>query len=316
MPAAPGILGHTGGHVLVLDYGTPESMAIIRERASEIAAVLVEPVQSRRPDFQPVEFLHELREVTEKAGALLVFDEVVTGFRAHPAGAQGYFGIQADVATYGKVVGGGYPIGVIAGKRCFMDALDGGHWQFGDDSVPTVGVTYFAGTFVRHPLALAAANAVLQHVQEQGPQLQEGLNRRVTQMAAELNAFCAQAGAPIEVRHFASVWKTFFLEDHPLQDLLFAMMRSRGVHILDNFPCFFTTAHSEADFRHIARAFKESVAELQASGFLPQRSATENTVMEPSRPAVPGARLGRDPDGRPAWFIPNPDAPGKYLKVG
>jgi amino acid adenylation domain-containing protein len=316
VPAAPGILRNTAEHVLVLDYGTPESMAIIRERADEIAAVLVEPVQSRRPDFRPVEFLRELREVTEQSGSLLIFDEVVTGFRAHPAGAQGLFGIRADLGTYGKVVGGGYPIGVIAGKRAYMDALDGGHWQFGDDSVPTVGVTYFAGTFVRHPLALAAAKAVLEHVKAQGPQLQEKLNARVQAMAEELNAFCGEAGAPIEVRQFASVWKTFFLEDHPLQDLLFAMMRSRGVHILDNFPCFLTTAHAEADFQRIIRAFKESVTELQESEFLPRRAATARTVMDPARPAVPGARLGRDPDGRPAWFVPNPDAPGKYLKVG
>jgi amino acid adenylation domain-containing protein len=315
VPAAPGILRNTAEHVLVLDYGTPESMAIIRERIDEIAAVLVEPVQSRRPDFRPVEFLRELREVTEKSGALLVFDEVVTGFRAHPAGAQGLFGIRADLATYGKVVGGGYPIGVIAGKRRYMDALDGGQWEFGDDSVPTVGVTYFAGTFVRHPLALAAANAVLRHIQDQGPAMQEALNRRVSAMAAELNAFCADVGAPIEVRHFASVWKTFFLEEHPLQDLLFAMMRSRGVHILDNFPCFFTTAHAEADFQRITDAFKQSVIELQESEFLPRR-ATAHTVMDPAKPAVPGARLGRDPEGRPAWFVPNPDAPGKYLKVG
>jgi amino acid adenylation domain-containing protein len=316
VPAAPGILRNTAEHVLVLDYGTPESMAIIRERASEIAAVLVEPVQSRRPDFRPVEFLRELREVTEQSGSLLIFDEVVTGFRAHPAGAQGLFGIRADLGTYGKVVGGGYPIGVIAGSRAYMDALDGGHWQFGDDSVPTVGVTYFAGTFVRHPLALAAAKAVLGHIKAQGPQLQEKLNARVQAMAEELNAFCSEAGAPIEVRQFASVWKTFFLEDHPLQDLLFAMMRSRGVHILDNFPCFLTTAHGEADFQRIIRAFKESVTELQESEFLPRRTATARTVMDQARPAVPGARLGRDPDGRPAWFVPNPDAPGKYLKVG
>jgi hypothetical protein len=122
-------------------------------------------------------------------------------------------------------------------------------------------------------------------------------------------------GAPIEVRHVASVWKTFFLEEHPLQDLLFAMMRSRGVHILDNFPCFFTTAHAEADFQRITDAFKQSVIELQESEFLPRR-ATAHTVMDPAKPAVPGARLGRDPEGRPAWFVPNPDAPGKYLKVG
>jgi hypothetical protein len=135
-------------------------------------------------------------------------------------------------------------------------------------------------------------------------------------MADELNAFCAEVGAPVEVRHFASVWKTFFLEDHPLQDLLFAMMRSRGVHILDNFPCFLTTAHSEADFRKIIQAFKDSITELQESEFLPRRAATAHTVMDPARPAVPGARLGRDPDGRPAWFVPNPEAPGKFLKVG
>jgi glutamate-1-semialdehyde aminotransferase len=300
----------------VLDYGTPESMRIIRERADEIAAVLVEPVQSRRPDFQPVEFLRELRQVTEDAGALLVFDEVVTGFRSHPGGIQALFDIRADLCTYGKVVGGGYPIGVIAGKRQYMDALDGGQWQFGDDSIPTVGVTYFAGTFVRHPLALAAAQAVLEHVKEAGPQLQEKLNARVTAMCAELNAFCADMGAPIEVRHFASVWKTFFLEDHPLQDLLFGMMRNRGVHILDNFPCFLTSAHSEADFQKIIDAFKEAVVELQESEFLPRHAATPRTVMDASQPVVAGARLGREPDGRPAWFVPNPEQAGKYMKVG
>ena len=86
-----------------------------------------------------------------------------------PGGAQALFGVKADLATYGKVIGGGFPIGVIAGKREYMDALDGGFWQYGDDSVPTVGVTYFAGTFVRHPLALAAAKAVLEHLKAKGP---------------------------------------------------------------------------------------------------------------------------------------------------
>ena len=128
------------------DYGTPESREISRQRAGELSGVRVEPVQSRRPDFQPVEFLKDVRKITEQAGAVLIFDEVITGFRSHPGGTQALFGIKADLATYGKVVGGGYPIGVMAGKREFMDALDGGHWQYGDASVPTVGVTYFAGT--------------------------------------------------------------------------------------------------------------------------------------------------------------------------
>ena len=315
VPAAPGILRNTADNVLVLDYGTDETLAIIRERANEIAAVLVEPVQSRRPDFQPREFLQQLRTITRDSGALLIFDEVVTGFRSHPRGAQQVLGIDADLASYGKVVGGGFPIGVIAGKREYMDALDGGQWQFGDDSIPTVGVTYFAGTFVRHPLALAAAKAVLEHIQQQGPTLQERLNASTAAMAAELNAFCEQVGAPIAIKHFASVWKTIFAEDHPLQDLLFAMMRSRGIHVLDNFPCFFTTAHSEADFAAIVKAFKDSVLELQAAEFIPRRIDAQRSAFDASQPPVPGARLGRDPDGKPAWFVANPDTPDKYLKV-
>jgi len=315
IPAAPGIMPNVGANVLVLDYGTPESMRIIRERADELAAVLVEPVQSRRPDFQPREFLRELREVTEQSGIALVFDEIVTGFRAHPGGTQALFGVQADLATYGKVIGGGLPIGIIAGRRKWLDALDGGAWSYGDDSTPTVGVTYFAGTFVRHPLALAATKAALDHLKARGPELQATLNRHTASMCDELNAFCRDVGAPIEIHHFSSVWKIVFTEEHPLQDLLFAMMRSRGVHILDNFPCFFTTAHTDADFAAIKKAFKESVAELQESEFLPGHRRESALSFDASSPPVPGARLGRDTEGNPAWYVPNPDAPGKYLRM-
>lgn len=315
VPAAPGILRNTSEHVLVLEYGTPETLQIIRERASTIAAVLVEPVQSRRPDFQPRDFLKELRAITADAGALLIFDEVVTGFRSHPRGAQHVLGIDADLASYGKVVGGGFPIGVIAGKRQYMDALDGGGWQYGDASIPTVGVTYFAGTFVRHPLALAAAHAVLNHLKQNGAALQERLNARTSLLMDELNAFCASVGAPIQLVHFASVWKTNFTEDHPLQDLLFAMIRSRGIHMLDNFPCFFTTAHSEQDFQAIAKAYKESVLEMQEAEFLPRHKNVEALALDANRPPVVGARLGKDQHGNPAWFVPNPDAPGKFMRV-
>jgi glutamate-1-semialdehyde aminotransferase len=315
IPAAPGILPNTAENVVVLDYGTPESLKWIQDNAQDLAAVLVETVQSRRPDFQPIEFLKSLREVTTKSGSLLIFDEVVTGFRSHPGGIQALFGIKADLASYGKVVGGGFPIGVIAGKREFMDALDGGHWQYGDDSIPTVGVTYFAGTFVRHPLALVAAKAVLEHVKKHGPALQQTLNQKVTDMVAELNSYCREVGAPITLKSFASVWKVFFDEDHPLQDLLFAMMRNRGIHILDNFPCFFTTAHTAEDFARIKSAFKESVAELIASDFIPGRVVAPPKLFDANRPPVPGARLGRDANGNPGWFVANPEAPGKFMKV-
>jgi glutamate-1-semialdehyde aminotransferase/acyl carrier protein len=315
VPAAPGIMPSSSQNMLVLDYGTPESLAILKSRADELAAIMVEPVQSRRPDFQPREFLGELRTLTEASGSVFIFDEVVTGFRAHPGGAQAILGVKADLATYGKVIGGGFPIGVIAGKKEYMDALDGGSWQYGDDSVPTVGVTYFAGTFVRHPLALAAAKASLEHLKEAGPSLQRDLNARTAAMAEELNTFFALVEAPLKIKHFGSVWKTFFLEDHPFGDLLFAMLRDRGIHILDNFPCFFTTAHTADDIAWIVRAYRESVLEMQESGFFPKPSRMPAPTMDAAQPPVPGARLGRDPNGDPAWFVPNPDAPGKYMRV-
>lgn len=316
IPAAPGILAGVFGDVRVLDYGTPESLQFIRDHADDLAAVLVEPVQSRRPDFQPREFLKDVREVTAKHGACLIFDEVITGFRSHLGGAQAVFGVRADLACYGKVIGGGFPVGVIAGKREFMDALDGGAWQYGDDSVPTVGVTYFAGTFVRHPLALAAAKAALDHLKARGAELQTQLNLHTAALADELTAYCRELGAPIEIRHFASLWRVHWLEDHPLQDLLFAMMRSRGVHILDNFPCFLTTAHTPQDIATIKTAFKESVAELKEGEFLPCRPQAPSVVRaDASQPPVPGAKLGRDRDGTPTWFVPDPDVPGKYKRL-
>jgi glutamate-1-semialdehyde aminotransferase len=316
VPAAPGIMPSSAQNVLVLDYGTPESLEIIRSRADELAAVLVEPVQSRRPDFQPLEFLGSLREITRRSGSVYIWDEVVTGFRVHPGGTQALFGIKADLATYGKVIGGGFPIGVIAGRREFMDALDGGSWQFGDDSTPNVGVTYFAGTFVRHPLALAAAKASLEHLRAAGPALQETLTARTTAMAGELNLFFESVGAPMLIKHFGSLWRPTFTEDHPLGDLVFAMLRERGLHILDNFPCFLTTAHSTADIAFIVSAFKSAVAEMQESEFFPPAKVAEPVQYDASRPPVPGARLGRDAEGAPAWFVPNPLDPGKYLRLG
>ncbi|CAN5158478.1 hypothetical protein BH11PSE11_BH11PSE11_36510 [soil metagenome] len=315
VPAAPGILPNTTENVIVLDYGTPESLEIIRSCADEIAAVLIESVQSRRPDFQPVDYLREVRAITEKSGSVFIFDEVITGFRSSLGGIQEVFGIRADLCCYGKVIGGGFPIGVIAGKREFMDALDGGWWQFGDDSTPTVGVTYFAGTFVRHPLALAATKASLEHMKEAGPQLQVRLNKLTQDMVDELNVFCREVGVPLEVRTFTSLWKIFFLEDHPMQDLLFAMMRSRGIHIIDHFPCFMTTAHTADDIRKIVTAMKESIIEMQESEFLPKRADAAAKVFDATRPPVRDARLGKDPQGNPAWFVPDANAPGKYCRI-
>ncbi|TDN37317.1 amino acid adenylation domain-containing protein [Hymenobacter sp. UV11] len=319
-PAAPGIMPEAVQNMLILDYGTDESLRIIAERAHELAAVLVEPVQSRRPDFQPAAFLRELRRVTAAAGTTLIFDEVITGFRLHQGGAQAVFGVHADLATYGKVIGGGLPIGAIAGSSAFMDALDGGFWQYGDRSVPEVGVTYFAGTFVRHPLALAAAKASLRHMQAEGPALQEHLNAQTARLAAELNSAARQRQVPLEVVYFGSLWKIKFTTELPYGTLLFTLMREKGVHIWDNFPCFLTEAHSAADVQLIVTAFTDSLAEL-AADFLPPTTPLKpteqpaTTLQTLNRPPAPGARLGRDAAGNPAWFMSDPVRPGRYVQL-
>lgn len=269
-PMAPGIPFRAVEEVLVLDYGTDESLDIIRENASEIAAVLVEPVQSRRPELQPREFLQSLRELTTDEGIVLVFDEVITGFRICPGGAQEYFDVEADLATYGKIIGGGMPIGVVAGRARFMDTFDGGQWQYGDDSFPGAGVTFFAGTFVRHPLAIAAVHATLQYLKAQGPALQQSVNRRTTRMVDELHDFFAERGVKIHIAHFASQMFIRVGEEGELATLLFFHLRDRGIHVLENFPSYMTAAHTDEDVERIVAAFKDSVLEMQADEILPQ----------------------------------------------
>jgi glutamate-1-semialdehyde aminotransferase len=321
LPAAPGIPRDAVKNMLVFDYGEQESLDALKERGAELAAIIVEPVQSRAPELQPKAFLHQLREIADQFNIVLIFDEVVTGFRTCMGGAQEYFGIKADLGTYGKVLGGGWPIGVIAGKAEFMDALDGGHWQYGDDSIPEVGVTYFAGTFVRHPPALAAAKAVLTYLNNEGPELQIRLNQRCSQLVDQLNANFAMLGAPLQVHHFTTVMKLEFTEEIQHEELLFYLMREKGVHVWHQRPFFLTTAHTDEDIEFIVNAFKESVKELQQADLLPnyiRQIENEDLVIkaDSNKPPVPGARLGKNPEGNPAWFIKDPERPGKFLQIG
>ena len=320
-PAAPGILPEAVQNMLILDYGTEESLNIIRERAHEIAAVLVEPVQSRRPEFQPIEFLKEVREITKASDTTLIFDEIITGFRMHPGGAQALFGIKADVATYGKVIGGGISIGAIVGQRKYMDALDGGDWQYGDDSYPEVGVTYFAGTFVRHPLALASTKASLTHLKENSPQLQDRLAMMTKELALQLNSEFRKRHLPIEVAYYRSLWRLKFLEEVPYSELLFVLMRQKGIHIWDGFPCYMTEAFTEKDVLTVVECFIKSIDELTEVGIFKSNlsNITEMPLVklssELNQPPVFGAKLGLDTDGNPAWFVEDENNEGNFVKI-
>ncbi|MGC6431608.1 MAG: amino acid adenylation domain-containing protein [Jejuia sp.] len=319
-PAAAGITQESVQNMLILDYGSEESLQIIREKAHDIAAILVEPVQSRRPEFQPKEFIQELRSFCTENNSVLIFDEIITGFRIHQGGVQAFFGIKADLATYGKVIGGGLPIGAIAGKKEFMDALDGGFWQYGDDSFPEVGVTYFAGTFVRHPLALASCKASLSYLKEKGNAFQEELNRITEKFVFDLRVAFKNRKLPIDINYFGSLWRLSFTEEIPYSELLFVVLREKGIHIWDGFPCFMTEAFTKDDISLLKDMILKSCDEVVDAGILSGALSRDLSLEikkteQLNTPPLSGAKIGVDEDGNPAWYIEDVSGDGKLVKI-
>ncbi len=267
IPAAPGIPPDALANIIILDYGDDACFDVLDDVADELAAVLIEPVQSRKPEFQPKQFLHKLRAWTEKQDVAFIFDEVITGFRLHPRGAQGWYGISADLCCYGKVIGGGMPAGVLAGSRKYMDALDGGMWQYGDESFPEVGVTYFAGTFVRHPLTIAACYAAVRYIKEHDETLYDELNQKSDNMAKEINQRFLALNAPIKIQHCGSMFCVEFLDDGGFNPLFYFNLRLQGVHILEAGTFFLTLAHSDDDISKVVTAFENASKWMLSSGF-------------------------------------------------
>ena len=268
VPLAPGVPPSMIEDVMILTYGAPESLEEIRQHASELAAVLVEPLQSRRPDNRPSEFLHELRRITEQSGTTLIFDEVVSGFRLHPGGVQVLFNIKADLVTYGKAAGAGMPIGIIAGKAKYMDPIDGGMWQYGDASYPRAETTFFVGTFFKHPMVMAAAFAALTHLKNSGPQLQEGLNQKTQYLADTLNRYFEQEHVPIHIANCGSLFRFVNTNEVKYMDLFFYHLLEKGIYVWEGRNCFISTAHTNEDIEFLISKVKETVVEMRAGGFL------------------------------------------------
>ncbi len=267
VPIAPGTPAGMIEDVIVLDYARPESLEILESTIDELAAVLVEPVQSRCPSLQPRDFLMELRRLTDRGGAALIFDEVITGFRVSPGGAQEWFGVRADMAIYGKVIGGGMPIGVVAGNSAYMDAFDGGSWSFGDSSYPPARQTFFAGTFFKHPLTMAASLAVLERIKEEGPGLQQLLNRRASEFVGALNNFLGGEQAPVRIESFGSLLCFTSSRNFKFADLFFHHLVEKGVFVWEGRTCFLSTAHSEEDLNQVVLVVQQTVKEMQEGGF-------------------------------------------------
>lgn len=205
LPDSPGVPPATVQDTLVARFNDLDSATALFERyKNEIAAVIVEPVAGNMGVVPPkAGFLEGLRDLTTSSGALLILDEVMTGFRVHLGGAQTLYKIQPDLTTLGKVIGGGLPVGAYGGRREIMGLI-----------APS-GPVYQAGTLSGNPLAMAAGIATLQALD--APGLWEKIAARTTQLTNGIRALAQTADIPIQGHQVGTMFSTFFTAD-PVQD--------------------------------------------------------------------------------------------------
>jgi glutamate-1-semialdehyde 2,1-aminomutase len=205
VPDSPGVTAGTSKDTIVLNYNDVESLiAAFQTYPTEIAAVILEPIVGNMGTVIPsASFLKALREETQKHGSVLIFDEVMTGFRVAFGGAQSLFGIKPDMTTLGKIVGGGLPLAAYGGTAAIMD------------NVMPAGKVYQAGTLSGNPLATAAGAATLELLRDQPPY--EYLEAQGARLADGLLSAAVDAGYPAQMQRMGSMM-TLFFNDAPVVD--------------------------------------------------------------------------------------------------
>lgn len=261
----PGITQSILNESYLFDYGSEESLNFIKKNKDHIAAVLVEPIQSRNPSFQPISFLKELRNLTHQNDIALIFDEVITGFRIDLGGCQKLFNIRADIVTYGKVIGGGLPIGIVAGTSKYLDAIDGGFWQYGDQSIPEVKSTFVAGTFCHHPLAMAASLKTLELLDSSNGKILQELNFRTANFSERMNAFFKENFPKLSIVHFGSLFR--FVAPGKYKEL-YSLLLLNGIYVWEGRNCFLSAAHTDEVIDLLEEKIKLSCYQLFEIGII------------------------------------------------
>ncbi|MCD8354308.1 MAG: glutamate-1-semialdehyde 2,1-aminomutase [Clostridiales bacterium] len=201
-PDSKGVTASTAGDTLTAQYNDLDSVAALLEaNPGQVAAVIVEPVAANMGVIPPKKgFLTGLRQLCDQSGALLIFDEVITGFRLALGGAQEYFGVRADLVTYGKIIGGGMPVGAYGGSRAHME------------QVAPCGPIYQAGTLSGNPVAMAAGLAQLTYLYEH-PEVYTNISQKGAMLASGLRQIAEARGIPVQVNQVSSLLTIFFTED-------------------------------------------------------------------------------------------------------
>ena len=288
------------GDCLTLKDLHPASLDLLRRRADEIAGVLINPVQSFHPNQPPpsdtilltsdvrkaedssssyAQWLRKLREVCTACGIPLIFDEVFSGFRLAPGGAQEYFGVQADMIVYGKSVAGGMPIGVVCGKTELMRRFDPEH---------PMRIAYVIGTFSAHPLVMGAMNEFLKWlVQPATASLYVEAKRRCEQWVRSTNESLGKLSLPVRVMNFATIWTVLFKEPGRYNWLLQYYLRAEGVTLswVGTGRCMSSMDFTPADYQELQSKLVNAAQTMKGDGWW------LNEEQQPGRESTMRSRL-------------------------
>ena len=264
IPGSPGVPKSVISNTLSLKFNDIEGfIKIMEEKGDKIAGVIVEPVAGNMGMILPKKgFLETLREYTLKSGSVLIFDEVMTGFRVAQNCAQGLFNITPDLTCFGKVIGGGLPVGAYGGRKDIMD------------NIAPVGKVYQAGTLSGNPLAMAAGIATLTELQNKS--VYEELDKKTKKLMNGFQVAADNAGISLKTNHVGSMAGFFFskedifnFDDAKLCDLdrfakFYKIMLDKGVYLAPSQfeACFVSLAHSDDDIEKTIIAAQEAMAAL------------------------------------------------------
>ena len=264
IPGSPGIPESVISNTLSLKFNDIEGFVkIMKEKGDKIAGVILEPVAGNMGMVPPVEgFLEILREHTLKFGSILIFDEVMTGFRVAKGSAQGLFGITPDLSCFGKVIGGGLPVGAYGGRKEIMD------------HIAPLGNVYQAGTLSGNPLAMAAGIATLKELQNNS--VYEALDNKTERLMNGLQSAADDAGISLKTGHLGSMAGFFFSEEnvHDFDDAkkcdldrfakFYRIMLEKGVYLAPSQfeACFVSLAHTQEDIDQTIAIARQAMAVL------------------------------------------------------
>ena len=264
-PTSAGVPEDVVRHTLTAQFNDLASVeGLLEANPGQVACVIVEPVAANMGVVLPEpEFLPGLRKLCDRYGALLIFDEVITGFRLALGGAQAFFGVNADIVTFGKIIGGGMPVGAYCASRALME------------EVAPCGPVYQAGTLSGNPVAMAAGLAQLHYLKDH-PEVYTHISALADRLAEGLRKAAADTGAPVSVNQVGSLLSPFFTPDGVSTFVdakgsdvgkyarYFAQMLERGIYLAPaQFEAMFLSfAHTEEEVDRTVEAAREALARL------------------------------------------------------